>query len=131
MKTVFHDKLVLLLAAAVILLLPGCSYSVRTKPPQAAYHAENSYMQMAVDEARDGIYNGDGGPFGCVIVKNDKVVGCGHNCVLEKKTPPVMVKWKRSGMRKADWALMTFQAVFYTQPENPVQCVLPHANGRI
>ena len=84
MKTVFHDKLVLLLAAAVILLLPGCSYSVRTKPPQAAYHAENSYMQMAVDEARDGIYNGDGGPFGCVIVKNDKVIGCGHNRVLDK-----------------------------------------------
>ncbi len=76
MKTVFHDKLVLLLAAAVI-LLPGCSYSVRTKPPQAAYHAENSYMQMAIDEARGGIHNGDGGPFGCVIVKNDKVIGCG------------------------------------------------------
>ncbi|MDO4538811.1 MAG: nucleoside deaminase, partial [Coriobacteriales bacterium] len=33
-------------------------------------------------EALDGIYNGDGGPFGCVIVKDDKIVGRGHNMVL-------------------------------------------------
>ncbi|MBO4897449.1 MAG: nucleoside deaminase [Clostridia bacterium] len=39
-------------------------------------------MQAAIDEARDGIYNGDGGPFGCVIVKDGKVLGRGHNSVI-------------------------------------------------
>ena len=37
---------------------------------------------MAIDDARDGIYNGDGGPFGCVIVKDDQVIGHGHNRVV-------------------------------------------------
>lgn len=47
----------------------------------------NKYMQMAIEEARKGIQNGDGGPFGAVIVKNDKVIGIGHNRVILKKDP--------------------------------------------
>jgi guanine deaminase len=39
-------------------------------------------MQAAIDEARDGIYNGDGGPFGSVIVKDGAIVARGHNRVL-------------------------------------------------
>ena len=42
----------------------------------------NKYMQLAIDEAREGIKQGDGGPFGCVITRNGKVVGKGHNMVL-------------------------------------------------
>lgn len=42
----------------------------------------HEYMQMAIEEAREGIRNGDGGPFGCVIVKEGEVVGKGHNMVL-------------------------------------------------
>ena len=42
----------------------------------------SKYMQLAINEAREGIQKGDGGPFGCIIVKNDKVVGKGHNMVL-------------------------------------------------
>ena len=55
-------KTIFVMTVITILLLPGCSDSGRTKPPKASYHAENEYMQMAIDEARDGIYNGDGGP---------------------------------------------------------------------
>ena len=40
------------------------------------------YMQMAIEEARLGIHNGHGGPFGTVIVKEGKVIARGHNCVL-------------------------------------------------
>jgi tRNA(Arg) A34 adenosine deaminase TadA len=42
----------------------------------------NKYMEMAIREAREGILNGHGGPFGTVIVKDGEVVGRGHNCVL-------------------------------------------------
>ena len=42
----------------------------------------NQYMKLAIDEAREGITQGHGGPFGAVIVKDGKVVGQGHNCVL-------------------------------------------------
>ena len=44
--------------------------------------AENKYMQMAIDEALEGIRNGHGGPFGTVIVKDGKVIARGHNKVL-------------------------------------------------
>lgn len=46
------------------------------------YRANNQYMQMAIDEAREGIHNGHGGPFGSVIVKDGNVIGRGHNRVL-------------------------------------------------
>ena len=42
----------------------------------------NRFMQIAVDEALDGIERGDGGPFGAVVVKAGEVVGRGHNMVL-------------------------------------------------
>lgn len=45
------------------------------------------YMDIALKEAYDGIESGDGGPFGCVIVKGGRVVGRGHNRVLAKKDP--------------------------------------------
>ena len=44
----------------------------------------NKFMEIAIQEAKKGILNGDGGPFGAVIVKNGKVVGKGHNKVLSK-----------------------------------------------
>ncbi|MBQ0160737.1 MAG: nucleoside deaminase [Bacteroidales bacterium] len=47
----------------------------------------NKYMQMAVEEAREGISQGHGGPFGSVIVKDGKVVGRGHNRVLKNNDP--------------------------------------------
>ena len=47
--------------------------------------AENPYMTEAIREALDGISQGHGGPFGCVIVKDDEIVGKGHNMVLADK----------------------------------------------
>ena len=43
----------------------------------------NEYMQMAIEEAREGIRAHHGGPFGSVIVKDGKVVARGHNQVLK------------------------------------------------
>ncbi|MCI7256695.1 MAG: nucleoside deaminase [Prevotella sp.] len=44
-------------------------------------------MRIAIAEAREGIRAGHGGPFGSVIVKNGKIVGRGHNCVLSHNDP--------------------------------------------
>lgn len=40
------------------------------------------YMQNAIEEAYRGISAGHGGPFGAVIVKDGRIVGRGHNCVI-------------------------------------------------
>ena len=44
-------------------------------------------MRLAIAEAREGIHAGHGGPFGTVIVKDGKIVGRGHNCVLLLNDP--------------------------------------------
>ncbi len=45
----------------------------------------NKYMQVALDEARSGVLKKQGGPFGCVIVKDGKIVAKVHNTVLKDK----------------------------------------------
>ena len=45
---------------------------------------KKEFMELAVKEARRGIINGDGGPFGAVIVKDGVIIASGHNRVLEK-----------------------------------------------
>lgn len=47
----------------------------------------SDFMQVAIDEAYQGIQAGDGGPFGSVIVKNGEIVGQGHNRVLAENSP--------------------------------------------
>lgn len=44
---------------------------------------DKRFMQMAIEEAREGILQGDGGPFGCVIVKDGAVLAKAHNRVLK------------------------------------------------
>ena len=44
-------------------------------------------MKRAIEQAKKGIHAGHGGPFGCVIVKDGRVVGEGHNEVIERNDP--------------------------------------------
>lgn len=41
-------------------------------------------MKLAIDEAKTGIREHHGGPFGAVIVKDGEVIASGHNRVLER-----------------------------------------------
>ena len=41
-----------------------------------------NFFEIACDEAEQGMLNGDGGPFGAIVVKDGKVIGRGHNQVL-------------------------------------------------
>ena len=43
---------------------------------------KKEFMEMAVNEARKGIANRDGGPFGAVVVKDGEMIASGHNRVL-------------------------------------------------
>jgi len=48
---------------------------------------ETNFMAEAVKEAEAGIAAGRGGPFGSVIVKGGKIIGRGHNRVIETNDP--------------------------------------------
>lgn len=45
------------------------------------------FMEVALQEAYEGIEKNHGGPFGAVVVKDGRIVGRGHNRVLYKKDP--------------------------------------------
>ena len=47
----------------------------------------NKWMKIALSEATNGMLANDGGPFGAVIVKNDKIIASAHNEVLKSKDP--------------------------------------------
>jgi guanine deaminase len=48
---------------------------------------ELKFMQEALDLARQGMNNGIGGPFGCIIVKGNTIVGRGCNSVSSTNDP--------------------------------------------
>ena len=45
------------------------------------------FMLEAIKESAKNLATGDGGPFGAVIVKNDTIVGRGHNEVIKNNDP--------------------------------------------
>jgi guanine deaminase len=47
----------------------------------------NKFMKLAVEEATKGIKKGHGGPFGAVIVKDNRVIARAHNQVIKSKDP--------------------------------------------
>ncbi len=48
---------------------------------------ERHYMYLAIEQSLKGIEAKEGGPFGCIIVKGNEVVGSGHNRVLATNDP--------------------------------------------
>lgn len=82
------------------------------------------YMKIAIEEAREGINNGHGGPFGSVIVKDGKVIGRGHNMVL--KNNDSTAHGEVSAIRNAEAAIGSYDlsgAVIYTTGEPCPMCL--------
>lgn len=48
---------------------------------------DKQFMMRAIELARAGMNSGDGGPFGCVIVKDGVIVGEGNNRVTSTNDP--------------------------------------------
>jgi len=48
---------------------------------------EEQFMKEAIALSQQGIHQNEGGPFGCIIVKNDKIVGRGNNKVTSTNDP--------------------------------------------
>ncbi|HSN08451.1 MAG TPA: nucleoside deaminase [Hanamia sp.] len=48
---------------------------------------EEKFMESAIALAEKGIEHNEGGPFGCVIVKDDKIIGRGNNKVTSTNDP--------------------------------------------
>lgn len=81
------------------------------------------YMQRAIELAQTSVRKG-GGPFGAVVVKDDKIVAEGSNCVTIDNDPTAHAEV--STIRKACKALNTFDlsgCVIYTSCEPCPMCL--------
>ena len=47
----------------------------------------NQYMKLAMEEAKNGMRSGKGGPFGAAVVKDGKVISVASNEVLSANDP--------------------------------------------
>lgn len=85
---------------------------------------EEIWMEEALKEGYEGVRNGDGGPFGSVIVKDGEIVGRGHNRVIEKQDPTC--HGEMEAIRDACKNLGTFDlsgCVLYTTAEPCPMCL--------
>lgn len=48
---------------------------------------ETKFLERAIELSKEGMQNGKGGPFGCVVVKDGKIIGEGYNLVLATNDP--------------------------------------------
>ncbi|RFM27701.1 nucleoside deaminase [Deminuibacter soli] len=85
---------------------------------------ELKYMQEAIALSRNGMEHGHGGPFGCVIVKDDVIVGRGWNRVTSTNDPTAHAEVV--AIREACAALGSFQLTdceIYTSCEPCPMCL--------
>lgn len=81
-------------------------------------------MREAIRLSREGMTNGDGGPFGAVVVKDGKIVGRGWNRVLTKNDPTAHAEVE--AIRDACASLKNFDlsgAEIYTSCEPCPMCL--------
>lgn len=48
---------------------------------------EEKFMKEAIALSHEGMVTNEGGPFGCVVVKNNEIVGRGNNKVISENDP--------------------------------------------
>ncbi|MGI9532753.1 nucleoside deaminase [Lutimonas sp.] len=83
----------------------------------------SSFMEQAIETAIKGVLSNDGGPFGCVIVKDGKIIGTGNNKVTSTNDPTAHAEI--IAIREACKHLNSFQldgCILYTSCEPCPMC---------
>ena len=85
---------------------------------------EEKFMLEAIALSKNGLENNEGGPFGCIIVKGDEIVGRGNNRVTSLNDPTAHAEV--TAIRDACKNLGTFQleeCEIYTSCEPCPMCL--------
>lgn len=96
----------------------------RHQEPRIPDLDHSRHLQRAVELARHGLQAGDGGPFGALVVKDDRVVAEGWNRVIRTNDPTAHAEI--TAIRAACEALGSFQltgAVVYASCEPCPMCL--------
>ena len=82
------------------------------------------FMKQAIDNAIYGVLHNEGGPFGCVIIKDGKIIGKGNNKVTSTNDPTAHAEVM--AIREACKNLKSFQlddCIMYTSCEPCPMCL--------
>src|SRR5271156_4209624 len=93
---------------------------------------ETKFMRRVLELAQKGMNSGHGRPFGCVIVKDGKIVGEAHNEVLSSNDPTAHAELL--AVRRASARLKTFNlggCELYTNGAPCCMCMSSMLWGRI
>src|SRR5436190_16152407 len=85
---------------------------------------DQKFLEKAISLSRMGMQSGNGGPFGCVIVKDGNIIGEGNNTVTSANDPTAHAEVV--AIRNACSKLGTFQltdCVIYTSCEPCPMCL--------
>lgn len=85
---------------------------------------EEKFMLEAIKLSQNGVDNNEGGPFGCIVVKGDEIVGRGNNKVTSSNDPTAHAEV--TAIRDACKNLGTFQlegCEIYTSCEPCPMCL--------
>ena len=85
---------------------------------------DNRFLEKAIALSREGMKGGKGGPFGCVVVKEGKIIAEGSNEVTSSNDPTAHAEVV--AIRNACRALNTYQltgCVIYTSCEPCPMCL--------
>jgi len=85
---------------------------------------KKEFMQKAIEIARKGMENNEGGPFGCVVVQKDTIIAEGNNSVTSTNDPTAHAEVV--AIRNACEKLGTFQLTgcdIYTSCEPCPMCL--------
>lgn len=84
----------------------------------------NNYMEDAIKQTIKGLNNKEGGPFGCVIVKDNEILSISNNTVLKDNDPTAHAEI--NAIREASRKLNTYDlsgCILYTTCEPCPMCL--------
>ena len=85
---------------------------------------QTKFLERAIELSKNGMLTGQGGPFGCVIVQNNEIIGEGNNMVTSSNDPTAHAEVV--AIRKACEKLGTYQLTdcdIYTSCEPCPMCL--------
>jgi len=100
------------------------AFKANSNVPNDAQDIHQHFMGEAINAAINGVDNNEGGPFGCVVVKNGKIIGRGNNKVTSTNDPTAHAEIE--AIRSACNHLNSFQltdCVIYTSCEPCPMCL--------
>ena len=90
---------------------------------EVPFISDQNFMDQAIEAAIKGVLSNDGGPFGCVIIKNGEIIGTGNNKVTSSNDPTAHAEI--IAIREACKHLNSFQldgCILYTSCEPCPMC---------